>query len=121
MLYINGDCESRIILRRITRRWRRTRLLVAEGGYAGLRTVLGQGPRLILLDAHLPDCQSIDVMIRIRETAPLVPVVVLSNSPDPQEEARFVRAGASAYVTKPLNVVQFDATVMMLLEAGALR
>ncbi len=121
VLYINGDCDNRIILRRISRRWRTARLLVADGGRAGMRTVVGHEPRLILLDAHLPDCLSLDVMTRIRQAAPLVPVVVLSNSPDPQEETRFVRAGASAYVTKPLNVVQFDATVMMLLESGALR
>jgi DNA-binding response OmpR family regulator len=52
---------------------------------------------------------------------PSAPIVVLTHDGAPSERARFIWAGASACVTKPLNVVEIDETVGMLLEVAATR
>jgi DNA-binding response OmpR family regulator len=121
VLYICGEPESRIVLTRIARRWSAITLLVAEGGGDGLQMALERRPRLVVLDAHLPDVDAEELVATLRAEAARapVPILVLANDPAPRERARFAWAGASAYVTKPLNIAEVDRTVGFLLDVTA--
>ena len=88
-------------------------MLVAECGMAGLRLAQGRRPRLVILEAKLPDMPGEIAVSELRNRAftCAVPIVVLSSDDSPSIRARFVWAGANAYITKPLNVAQIDRTV----------
>ncbi len=99
------------------------RLVIVDGGRSGLQAAIKRRPRLVVLDDHLPDVNGLALVqhLRHRVLPTESPVIVLAHNGDPRQRARFVWAGASAYLTKPLNVGEIDRTVMVLLEVAALR
>ena len=113
----SGDREGRIGLARIARRWERLKLLVVEGGRAGLRLAERRRPGLVVVDDVLPDVDAAEVVTYLRQrTLPAeVPILVLAHSNEPQHHARFCRAGASAFHTKPLNIGEVDRSVTTLV------
>ncbi len=123
MLYVSGDREGRVLLARIAKRWDGVRLLFADSGEEGLDMAVNRRPRLVVLDARLSDVDGEKLVMALRERAmpPSAPIVVLAPDGAPSERARFIWAGASAFVTKPLNVAEIDRTVGMLLEVAGLR
>jgi len=121
LLYIAADQDSTALFTRIARRWEQeVHLLVAEGGRAGLRMAGQRRPRIVVLEARLPDVGAEEVVLRLRDSFPATPVVVLSDDDSPSTRARFIWAGANAYITKPLSVAQIDRTVADLLAIEAL-
>jgi DNA-binding response OmpR family regulator len=98
-------------------------VVVAAGGRAGLQLAMRRRPRLVVLDADLPDVDGADMAnhLRLRVLPHETPIVVLAHDADPRERARFVWSGASAYIVKPLNVAELDRAVMALMEVAALR
>ncbi len=91
-----------------------------EAGLATLHNRLrGPLPQLILLDVHLPDASGMD-FLRLAKANPdtqHIPVVMISADamPDQIEQAR--AAGATAYLTKPLQISAMLALVDELLGA----
>ena len=78
-------------------------------GRLGLELAREHHPDLILLDLHLPDMGGREVLDRLRldpETAG-IPVVIISADATPGQVKRLLAAGATDYLTKPLDVSQF--------------
>jgi DNA-binding response OmpR family regulator len=123
VLYICGEPEGRIIVIRIARRWQSMRLVVADGWRLGLHLAAKRRPRMVVLDAHLPDVDCADLVKHLRQRVlpTHTPMIVLGHDLTPSERARFLWAGASAYHARPLNVAEIDNSVAMLLEVAALR
>jgi CheY-like chemotaxis protein len=90
------------------------RLVGAAHGQAGLDLVRADPPDLILLDLHLPDMHGEEVLRRLWEDARTraIPVAVLSADATPTQTSRLLAAGATAYLTKPIDVSQ----VLQLLD-----
>jgi diguanylate cyclase (GGDEF)-like protein len=55
---------------------------------------------VVLLDLALPDSHDIDTVIRVREHAPGVPIVVVTGTDEEQLGIRSVQAGAQDYLVK---------------------
>jgi len=123
LLYIGGDPESRIPFTRVARRWQSVNLVVAPDGRAGVQLATRRRPRLVVLDADLPDIDGADMTthLRLRVLPHDTPIVVLAHDADPRVRARFVWAGAGAYIVKPLDVAELDRAVMALMEVAAQR
>ena len=123
LLHVSGDQTARIVFSRIARRWEHLRLLVVDGARTGLTLAVQRRPDLIVVDSRLRDADGEETVARLRhELRPHdVPIVVLGDDPSPAARARFVWAGASAYVTKPLDIAEVDRTVGELLEVASLR
>jgi PAS domain S-box-containing protein len=70
-------------------------------------------PDLVLLDLHLPDLGGDEVLRRLLAdpVTAEVPVVVFSADATRRQAEELLRAGARAYVTKPISVGQLLATV----------
>ena len=58
------------------------------------------GVDIILLDLGLPDAQGLTVVRRVREVAPLVPLVVLTGMDDESLAAQALQEGAQDYLVK---------------------
>jgi CheY-like chemotaxis protein len=85
------------------------RLLSATRGMAGLDLAQRERPDLILLDLHLPDVSGAEVLTRLRDDNATrdTPVIVVSADATARQIRRLRQMGATAYVTKPLDVSSF--------------
>ena len=92
---------------------------VARDGHEALDYLFNDAkstPRLVLLDLKLPTIDGLEVLRHIRadERTCLTPVVILTSSDAPIDVAAGYRHGASSYVRKPLDFVQFSEAVHQL-------
>ncbi len=121
ILYIGGDPDCRIVLLRILRRLENTQLVVAGTGREGRLLAFSSTPSLILLDTQLSDCDAVDLMGYFGRATlgATVPLAVLSGNE--MDRMRFIRAGAVAWIAKPVRIAQVERSVMTLLELVATR
>lgn len=83
------------------------RLLSAPDASTGVSMVRAELPDLVLLDLGLPDRDGAEVLKDLKSDAATaeIPVVVISGSVDRREDV--LAAGAEAYLSKPLEIVEF--------------
>ena len=75
---------------------------LAATGEEALQFIERRGPRLVILDMHLPGMDGSDVTSELRERGIEVPILLLTSARDAREQAEEV--GAVAYVSKPLSL-----------------
>lgn len=70
-------------------------------------------PELILLDLKLPRMSGLELLQRLRahDATRLIPVVILTSSPDDEDIARSYGLGANSYVRKPVDYAAFRKAV----------
>jgi two-component system, OmpR family, response regulator len=88
--------------------------LAAYDGRAALDLAQRANPDLIILDLGLPDMDGLDVCRELRQTS-AVPIVMLTKRNTEDDRRRGLSAGASAYITKPFDANDLQATVRSLL------
>jgi CheY-like chemotaxis protein len=74
-------------------------------------------PRLILMDIQMREMDGLEAIRRIRLLSGLreVPIVALTDLAMAGDRERFLEAGATEYVSKPLSLDQFRQTIESLL------
>lgn len=79
-------------------------------------------PALVLLDRHLPDGDGLDLVDTIRGSARLrdVPILLVSASVLPRDQAAALDAGCDGFLAKPVRVKPLVDEVRRLLDQGAL-
>lgn len=83
---------------------------------------LGQArPRLVLLDLVLPEMNGLEVLRRIRELAPELPVVMMSGQGTIRAAVEALRLGATDFLEKPIGLSRLEATLGHVLECARLR
>ncbi len=82
------------------------RLISAMQGRLGLELAKVHHPDLILLDLRLADISGREVLAHLRRdpTTADIPVVILSAEAPQSDERSLLKAGATAYLTKPFNM-----------------
>jgi len=99
------------------------RVIEATTGGDGVRLAQAHQPDLVLMDIQLPDIDGITALARIRESAALdaVPVLAVSASVMPDDQHKIVSSGFDAFLTKPIALKPFLATVARFLAQGRAR
>ena len=82
-----------------------------------LRSLESRTPDCLVLDLHMPAIDGFEVMARVRRTAPLLPVIVITADDSPQNRARAQNDGARTYLCKPVD----DAALLASLQAAVLK
>lgn len=79
--------------------------LVAEASTAadGLTEVLRTRPDVVIVDGDLPDARASDLVRRLREQAPEVATLVLTNDKDDEAVVDAILAGAAGYALKRIG------------------
>lgn len=72
----------------------------ASNGQEVLEKVWNNEYDMVLLDIAMPGTQGLEVLKRLKNEKPKLPVLVLSMYPEEQYAVRVIKAGASGYLTK---------------------
>jgi DNA-binding response OmpR family regulator len=70
---------------------------------------------LLLLDLVLPGTSGLEILQRVRETRPTLPVIILTARGEEQDRVLGLRRGADDYVVKPFSVKELLARVEAVL------
>ncbi len=73
-------------------------------GREGIKNLRERGADLIILDLMLPDINGFTVCEEIRQSHPVVPIIMLTARSQETDKIRGLEAGADDYVTKPFSV-----------------
>jgi two-component system, cell cycle response regulator DivK len=96
------------------------RTLEATTGCQAVELATEHVPTLVLMDIQLPDIDGIEALGRLRadnRTASL-PILALTAQAMEGDRERFLAAGFDGYLSKPVNVADFVATVKRYCEGS---
>ncbi len=118
LLYVEDNPANLMLVEDILARRPDIRLLSARDAKSGIEIARTSLPDVILMDINLPGISGIDalkILADIPETAH-IPVVALSANAIHRDIEKGLEAGFFRYLTKPIKVVEFMATLDMTLK-----
>jgi CheY-like chemotaxis protein len=92
-------------------------VLQAETAGQGIEMAKSTNPVLILMDVRLPDFDGLAAtgLLKRDPLTKHIPVVALTASVMPGDEARSLAAGCAGYIRKPINTRAFSGTVQTFI------
>jgi two-component system response regulator AtoC len=93
----------------------------ARGGGEGLAALAASSTDAVLLDLVIPEPDGFEVLRRIRERDPRVPVIVMSGLSEAESVVRAMKLGATDYLPKPFEVAELDLVLRRALEGPGRR
>ncbi len=123
VLYIEDNLANFTLIERLVAHRPGVEVQGAMLGRLGIELAREHRPDLILLDLHLPDMGGEAVLQELRADVATrsIPVVVLSADATHGQVARLQAGGATAYLTKPIDVPRFLGLLDELLEREGVR
>jgi signal transduction histidine kinase len=113
ILQVEDNASNIKLVERIMERRPGVEIISAMTGTLGVELARRHRPDLVLLDLHLPDLPGRDVLHQLRthpETRDL-PVVIVTADATRHQAQHLLAAGATAYLTKPIDVTELLAVV----------
>ena len=113
ILYIEDNLSNLRLVERILGRDGDIEIISAMQGRLGPELAREHQPELILLDLHLPDTTGDEVLRQLRDDphTSSIPVAVVSADATAGQIRKLLAEGASAYLTKPLDVAELRELV----------
>ncbi|GAA5025030.1 response regulator transcription factor [Actinopolymorpha pittospori] len=87
----------------------------ADNGLTGVRVAREFRPDAVVLDVMLPDLDGLEVLHRLREEDPHVPVLFLTAKDAVEDRIAGLTAGGDDYVTKPFSLEEVVARLRGLM------
>ena len=88
--------------------------IAAEDGPSALEVVAEKAPDVIVTDLKMPGMDGMELLAKLKEQNPQIPVLVATAFGDVTTAVKAMRAGAEDYVTKPID---FDALLVIIERA----
>jgi signal transduction histidine kinase/ActR/RegA family two-component response regulator len=109
ILYIEDNLANVKLIEHVFAARGNVDIVPAMQGRLGLDLARREQPALVLLDLHLPDIDGRTVLQQLRSdpSTAALPVIVISADATDRQIERLLTDGASAYVTKPIDVAEF--------------
>jgi len=120
LLYVEDNPANLMMVEQLIARRANTHLLSAVDATAGIALARMHQPDVILMDINLPGISGIRALKLLRED-PLtrhIPVIAISANAMPHDVRRGMEAGFFDYLTKPIRVEAFMASMNVALEAS---
>lgn len=88
----------------------------AEDGHVALAAISRDAPSLVLTDWKMPGLSGIELLQRIRDGYPDLPVVIMTAYGTIQSAVEAMRCGAYDYLTKPIDYEELGLVVNRVLD-----
>ena len=92
----------------------------ATDGDSGINAALDTDVDLILLDLRLPRSSGLDVLERVRQAKPALPVIVLTAKGELEDRVTVLDAGAVDYIVKPFSLSELAARIRAQLRMASI-
>ncbi len=92
----------------------------AASGESALEELRKEIPDVVLLDIWLPGMDGLEVLQRIKETSPALPVIIISGHGTIETAVRATRMGAFDFVEKPLSLERVLVSLQNALQVSRL-
>lgn len=90
-------------------------VMVATDGRTGLERAFADDVDLVLLDVMLPQMSGLEVVRRLKEERPLLPVLMVTARGDRYDKVSGLDLGADDYITKPFEIEEVLARIRAFL------
>jgi two-component system cell cycle response regulator DivK len=111
------DDPKNLKLAMMTLKSRGYELICAVDGEEAISTALSEKPDIILMDMQLPKISGIDAIKQIREHPDFsqIPILALTAYAMKGDEDKYIDAGCTSYMSKPINTRELPMKVAELL------
>ncbi len=118
LLYVEDNPANLMLVEDLIARRPDIRLLSARDGNRGVEVARASLPDVILMDINLPGISGVDALRILAEDPATahIPVIALSANAMPRDIAKGMEAGFFRYLTKPIKVNEFMATLDVALK-----
>ena len=93
----------------------------ASGGLEGVQIFEGGAFVAVITDLVMPDIDGMEALSRIHDIDDTVPVLMITAYGTVSSAVEAIKSGAYDYITKPLNLDEFQAKIERAAETGRLR
>jgi len=90
----------------------------AKNGWEVIEKVRAGGLSLVLLDMNMPGPNGVELIKRVRDEMPRLPILVLSMHGESQIAGRAIKAGAAGYLTKDSEPETLIAAIRQVAGGG---
>jgi DNA-binding NtrC family response regulator len=97
------------------------KVAVARDGQSGIDMALADPPDILLLDLRMPGLDGMEVLARLKQELPALPVVMLTGHQDLKTAVQAMQLGAFDYLTKPFVNDEVVVVVRRALQVRALQ
>lgn len=94
-------------------------VVTASDGGNGLLVFKSSAPDLVILDREMPVMTGSEVLARIREENPRVPVIILTGYDAPEDAEKYMQDGATSFLSKGAGLSPVLDEVQRLIGASA--
>jgi PAS domain S-box-containing protein len=118
LLCVEDNPANLELVRQLVARIGGIKLLAAITGAKGIELARSARPAAILMDINLPDMTGMAALkvLQADLATAAIPVIALSANAMPQDIIRGIETGFFRYLTKPINVGNFNETLKLTLE-----
>jgi DNA-binding response OmpR family regulator len=92
-------------------------VLQATSGEEAIRLVKAARPHLILLDIRMPEMNGLEILRRVRALDQEVGVIMITAFTDITIAQESLKAGASDFVTKPIDLEYLETSIRVKIGA----
>ena len=113
VLYVEDNPANMRLVEQLLKTFPEINLTGAETAEDGLEMVQENVPALILMDINLPGMSGYDALDELKkmDATKDVPVIAISANALASDVEKGLKAGFSDYITKPINLQAFFATM----------
>jgi DNA-binding response OmpR family regulator len=109
VLFVEDEPALRISYERFFRP--RYAMAFASSGAEALARLAEESPDVVVLDMRLPDTDGVELLRRIREARPAVPVIITTAYVSVEPQLHVLDLAHSAYLIKPFDLDELGAAI----------
>ena len=120
ILVVEDEKNQRILLKRLLKK-EGNEPEEAENGNDAIRAFDRGDFDLVLLDQRLPDMSGIEVLKKLKEINPIIPVIIITAYANVEDAVNALKLGAYHYLTKPINPDELTIIIKNAFESLKLK
>ncbi len=120
ILVVDDDPIERRLLQTLLGKVGGYHVAMAEDGASAFKQAERFEPQTVILDMNLPDMNGMDILKKLKESYPQLPVIMVTGVTDLATAVKAIQQGAHNYLTKPFQNDQLLITVQNAVEKNEL-